>query len=92
MTEEIEEHSVKINIKGTIQAPKKNEVMFNSDMTVNSFDIKDMAERGLGHHQNSCANQSEVIQQRSIFIGLDLGSQSISETSRDLNINRKTVQ
>lgn len=35
MTEEIEEHGVKINIKGTIQAPKRNEVMFNSDMVVN---------------------------------------------------------
>ncbi|XP_027229225.2 TRMT1-like protein [Penaeus vannamei] len=35
MTEEFEEHGVKINVKGTVPAPKKNEVMFNSDMMVN---------------------------------------------------------
>lgn len=35
MTEEFEEHGVKINVKGTVQAPKKNEVMFNSEMMVN---------------------------------------------------------
>ncbi|XP_071520277.1 TRMT1-like protein isoform X2 [Panulirus ornatus] len=35
MTEETEEHGVKINIKGTIHAPKKTEVMFNSEMAIN---------------------------------------------------------
>lgn len=35
MTEETEEHGVKINIKGTIHAPKKTEVMFNSEMAMN---------------------------------------------------------
>ena len=35
MSEEVEEHGIKINIKGTFNAPKKNEVMYNSEMVVN---------------------------------------------------------
>lgn len=35
MSEEVEEHGIRINIKGTFHAPKKNEVMYNSEMLVN---------------------------------------------------------
>ncbi|XP_063889991.1 TRMT1-like protein isoform X3 [Scylla paramamosain] len=35
MSEEVEEHGIRINIKGTFHAPKKNEVMYNSEMVVN---------------------------------------------------------
>lgn len=35
MTDEIEEHGVVVNIKGTVQTPKKNEVIFNSEMKIN---------------------------------------------------------
>ncbi|KAK3859764.1 hypothetical protein Pcinc_034144 [Petrolisthes cinctipes] len=34
-SEEIIEHGVKINVKGTVQAPKKHEVMYNSEMMLN---------------------------------------------------------
>lgn len=33
----IVEHGVKINVKGTVQAPKKHEVMFNSEMMLNRY-------------------------------------------------------
>ncbi|CAL4176118.1 unnamed protein product, partial [Meganyctiphanes norvegica] len=35
MATSVEENDVTINIHGTIQAPKKNEMMFNSDMMYN---------------------------------------------------------
>lgn len=35
MSDEVEENGVRINIKGTCHAPKKNEVMYNSEMLVN---------------------------------------------------------
>lgn len=35
MSDEVEENGVRINIRGTCHAPKKNEVMYNSEMLVN---------------------------------------------------------
>ncbi|KAK7082646.1 TRMT1-like protein, partial [Halocaridina rubra] len=35
MSEIVEEHDVKINIRGTVHTPKKNEVIFNPEMKVN---------------------------------------------------------
>ncbi|XP_050737124.1 TRMT1-like protein [Eriocheir sinensis] len=35
MSDEVEENGIRINIQGTCHAPKKNEVMYNSEMLVN---------------------------------------------------------